>query len=220
MAGDGDEPTRAVLDQLAGGAVGAEVTLGGEAGGAPEAGGVILEGSVVEDSEAGCGDVRKAGVRVEQLAGAGTGEGEGDRVDGEIAASEVLLDGGIEGDVGEGAGGGVALAAERGEVESVALEGDGGGAEAGLEGECGVELGGDYGSDGGGFAVDGEVDIFKAASKRGVADRPADGPEHDATLRRDGGGCIDGGIEQGTCVWVDGRAHRGDVRGSKRVNCS
>lgn len=216
VAGDGGEPACAVLDQCAGVGVRAEVALGGEAGGAPEAGGVIFEGSVVEDGEAGGGEIVQARVRVEQLASTGTGEGEGDGVDGEVAAGEVVLDGGTEGDAGECAGGGVALAAERGEVESVAVEGDGGGAEAWLEGERGVEAGGDYGGDGGGFAIDGKIDIFEAASECGIADGAADGPECEACL----GGCIDGGVEQAAGCGAERGAQGCDVRGSKRVNCS
>ena len=194
----------------------AEVALGDEAGGAPEPGGVIFEGPVVEDGEAGRGEVVQARVRVEQFAGAGTGEGDGDGVDGEVAAGEVVLDGGAEGDDGECAGGGVALAAERGEVESIAVEGDGGGAEAWLEGECGFEAGGDYGGDGGGFAIDGKVDIFEAACECGVADRAADGPECEVRL----GSRIDGGVEQAAGCGVERGTHGCDVRGSKRVNCS
>lgn len=212
VAGDGGEPACAILDQCARFRGWAEVALHGEAAGAPEAGGVVLEGSVVEDGEArGC-EVGQALVGVEQLAGARAGEGEGNCVDGEVAASEVVLDGRAEGDLGERAGSGVALVAEGCEVEPVAIEGDGGGAKAGLEAEFGVESGSDGGGDCVDVAIDGEVEIGERSCEGGVADRAADGPESGVGVGRG----VDGCVEQASGWWGEGGAECGDVRASKR----
>ncbi len=83
--------------------------------GAEDAGGVVLEGALVEDADEARVEVGEAAGRVEDFAALGAVEAEGEGVDGEVAAAQILADGGGF-DGREGTGAGVSLGAGGDEV--------------------------------------------------------------------------------------------------------
>jgi hypothetical protein len=104
------------LEVTQGAALDAEIKAGGIAGGAEHAGGVVLEGAVVEGADETSFEIGDAVGGVQELAAVGAVEAEGEGVDGEVAAVEVLLDGG-RGCLRESAGAGVGFGAGGGDVD-------------------------------------------------------------------------------------------------------
>lgn len=153
-----------------------KVELAGEADAAEDAERVFPEagGRVADSADDAGGKVFPATVQVEKAV---TERIFGEGVDGEVAAGEVFLDGGAEGDVGPARAAAVGVAAERGDLAPEALDADAEGAEALADGGNGGAEPADEGLDGIGVGVGGVVLVVGVDADETVTQGAADEPE-------------------------------------------
>ncbi len=164
--------------QLGGMGLDLETQPGAVAGQAQQAGGVVDEAALVQNPEQPCLEVGEGVVEGDQLAGPLAGQGDRDRVDGEVPAGEVLL-GARRPDLRQSARLGIALGASPRDVDPARRPDHRGGLEAVVDGEDGGALVAQLdhpqqlAGEACGLGGDDHVELLRRALQQQVADGPA-----------------------------------------------